>query len=412
MPNLTRREFLKIAGAAAGAAAAATMIPSIPFAAGGPAPASAVNAATAVLRPSFAAPAIIKSGDAIPFIKSAADVAIDSLALAPAGSSAAIIDLKLDGAFLRPAAELKPGLYDLYVQLSRGDKKRTERQPLAVKVVDAFKTDFSFGVISDVHFGDSRLSAKIPNFSAENAFKKEIDILNSRGIEFCLCCGDLCFIPPKSKNDLMDYMNTLAARARFPIFSVPGNHDGYCSGAGGKITADTFKYWENGFGPLRHDAAYGDVALIGVNTYDKDASLRNLYGGLGDAVDMGAMTPSQLEWLEAALRAARDKSRPIIMYGHHNPTNTVSDVNGPFKLEPFSEAGRKELLALIEKFEPGNMFVGHVHGVHEEMYAKTKVTTVPTAGSLPSEGQPIGFYVCSFSSGKVAKIETIEIARV
>ncbi|MFH1539193.1 MAG: metallophosphoesterase, partial [bacterium] len=284
-------------------------------------------------------------------------------------------------------------MYDFYAKISRGDKTRVERQPLAVKVVEEFKDDFVFGVISDVHFGDPRISSKIKGFDVGETFRKEIDILNEREIEFCLCCGDLCFIPPRTKKEIMEYAEALVERAKFPTFLVPGNHDGYTSGTPAKVNFDTYEYYRRYFGPLNFESSYGDISIIGVNTFDKSPEMRNVYGGLGEGVDTGAISKDQLDWLDDVLLRARNNSKTIIMFGHQNPTNTVKDMNGPFEIIPFSDEGREELLALIKKHEPDAYFCGHVHGVHEEIFGRTRIYTAPTAASLPADGHPVAIQV-------------------
>ncbi|MFA6450463.1 MAG: hypothetical protein WCX65_13400, partial [bacterium] len=64
------------------------------------------------------------------------------------------------------------------------------------------------------------------------------------------------------------------------------------------------------------------------------------------------------------------------------------------------------------KYEKDNMFVGHVHGVHEEMFGKCKVITAPATGSMPFEGQVIGFLMVTVKAGKVDSFETIVTKRV
>jgi len=395
-----RRSFLRIAGAAAGTVAAYTWLPGIVLS---EKTGEAVFAASASLQPGFVAPAIVKPGSAIPLTKT------------PVGRfemTSAWLETQ-DG---RPGLISKeapdPGMYDLVVEVSRGGRSRLERQPNAVKVVGDFKSDFSFGLISDVHFGDPRLTSRVPDFSVAETVVKEIDILNEAGVEFCICCGDLCFIPPKTKDEIMEYADVFSRRAKFPVFTVPGNHDGYSSGTPGRISFDTFKYWDNSFGPMNFPASYGNISIIGINTFDKAPADRNLYGGLGEDVDTGAMGGSQLEWLDAALSAASDTGGTTILFGHHNPTNTVKDVNGPFSIVPFSETGRRELLGLIEKHAPEYFFAGHVHGIHEETYAATKIHTVPTAACLPAEGHPVGIQIASVSNGKISSIETVEMLRL
>lgn len=415
--EVTRREFLKTAGAAAGGAMAASLLPRGVFAAGADTP---VIAASAIARPTFAAPAIIRAGEPIPFLGAAgARAKVDALWLQPSRGegridvdTARLADSAPDAAVsLATAAPLAPGMYDIFAAVSMGGKSRVERQPLAVKAVADFKKDFTFGVISDVHFGDSRIGAKVSGFDVGANLAKILSMLNSAGVEFTVCCGDLCFIPPKTKSEIMDYAETVAANANFPVFTAPGNHDGYCGGTPAKVNFDTFKHY-GAMGPLSFEASYGGMSIIGVNTYDKPDKLRNLYGGIGEKVDLGAMGAEQLEWLDAALARAAAGDGPTIMLGHHNPTNTVRDKNGMFEVEPFSDAGRAEFLELIKKRSPDVFFVGHVHGIHEETLGGARILTVPTAGSLPAEGFPVGFQIATVSGGAVSKIETVEILRM
>ncbi|MFH1539370.1 MAG: metallophosphoesterase [bacterium] len=416
--RMNRREFLKLSGTAVGTAASAaavyTFLPHVAFAGGG----EPVFAASVVLQPSFAAPEIVRRGERLRVSVPQGMDLVEEMWLQAAGTTEKVLlggaePMKLAGQYLLSVeSKIEAGLYDLYAGVARDGKIRVERQPLAVKVVEEFKEDFVFGVISDVHFGDPRISSKLKGFDVGETFRKEINILNERGVEFCLCCGDLCFIPPKTKKEIMEYADALIERAKFPTFLVPGNHDGYASGTPAKVSFDTYKYYRRYFGPLNFESSYGDISIIGVNTYDKSPELRNLYGGLGEDVDTGAIGKEQLEWLNFILPIAREHSKSIIMFGHHNPTNTVKDVNGPFEIVPFSDEGREELLALIKKHEPDAYFCGHVHGIHEETYGKTRIYTAPTAASLPAEGHPVAIQVVKVKGGKIDFVETIEVAKV
>jgi len=415
MAAMDRREFLRLAGSLTGALAVYTFWPHGVFAEGEPKP---VLAASAVANPTFISPAIVKRGDGIPFSR-AKDLkfTIDGIWLEPSGKpkGGGIIELREEtgSGRLAPAAAPAVGMYDLYVKVSGAEGTRIERQPLSVKFVDDFKSDFIFGVISDVHFGDPRVTNEIKGFKVAEVFNREIAILNERGVEFCISCGDYCFTPPDTKNQIVDYVEALEAAARFPVFSVPGNHDGYATGSQKKIAFDTFKYWKKYFGGLYFEAGYGDIEIIGLNTYDKDPLQRNLYGGHGDEVDTGAMSKEQLSWLDGVLKTARAKpDRTIIMFGHQNPTNTVVDVNGPFVVKPFSEEGRRELLDLMKKYEPDVYFNGHVHGIHEEYWGKTRIVTAPTAGSLPDKGHDIGFLIVTVKAGKIDSYEPVTIIKV
>jgi hypothetical protein len=418
MEKISRREFIRLAGGFMGAAAAGSLLPGFAF--GEEGGQEAVFALSALRQPGFIAPAIVTPDMQISFEKSlqGAGIGIDSIWLQPTGKSEQFsLAVESSGAeaggLLRAESQLAPGMYDLFMKISREGKRRLERQPNAVKVIDSFKKDFVFGAISDIHFGDTRLTAELPGFDHAAVVKKEIAALNNNNVEFCICCGDTCFIPPNTKKELLEFAGVFAENAKFPMFSVPGNHDGYSTGSAGRINFDTFDYWKKYFGTLYYSASYNDIALIGLNTYDKPAAERNLYGGKVNTVDMGGMAAEQLAWLENALKAARTGgASTIIVFGHHNPTNTVTDVNGPFKVVPFSEYGRKELLALFEKYKPEYYFCGHVHGVYEETYADTKIITLPTAGSKPFGDFPIGISLVKVSGGNIASIETVKIAGV
>ncbi|HOX28138.1 MAG TPA: metallophosphoesterase [bacterium] len=415
---MDRRDFLKAAGSLVGAVAIKSVFPDFLFAVENAADKIEV-AASSIIRPCFAVPSIVKKGNAIPFsVRRDSGYKMVSVWLQPSGKEENI-PLKIAKASGETPGALKAdkiipaGIYDLYIKVANADSERTEKQPLSVKIVEGFKSDFVFGVISDVHFGDPRVHAKLPNFDVPEALTKVISELNSREVEFCLACGDFCFTPPKTKNEILSYVNTMAASARFPIFSVPGNHDGYTTGTPQKVNFDTFKYWDRYFGNFDFSATYGDVRIIGLNTYDKNALDRNLYGGQGDKVDTGAMTPEQLTRVENYLKAAKaDKSKSVIMLGHQNPTNSVIDVNGPFSVVPFSETGRKELLGLLHKYSPDALFVGHVHGFYQENVGKTRIITAPTLGSIPKNNNPLGYLLVSVKSGKISKVEMVETVKV
>jgi len=155
------------------------------------------------------------------------------------------------------------------------------------------------------------------------------------------------------------------------------------------------------------------MSLIGINTFDKPAAERNLYGGIGDTIDQGAVQPAQLQQIDAALSRAAARPGAAIMFGHHNPTNTVVDQNGPFTIKPFSDTGRTQLLDLLAKHKPEAMFCGHVHGVFEETHAGTRIITAPTAASVPYDNShPIGIYVVAVKNAQITNVETVEIARL
>ncbi|MCK5844637.1 MAG: metallophosphoesterase, partial [Victivallales bacterium] len=361
---MDRREFMRLAGSAAGAAACYTFMPHVAFAGDG---SGHVISTSTIERPCFAAPEIVRIGDAIPYVKSATAKTNVGSAWLGTPEGGAPIELSLETtdaardsitAFL-PATQPDPGVYDLYIHAVKGNKERVERLPRAVCFVDNFKTDFQIGLISDVHIGDPRLTSDVPGFNVVKTFIKEINILNERKVEFCLCCGDLSWLPPRTKKEIAQYMDLLTSHARFPVFTVPGNHDGYATGTLKKISFDTYKHWRRSYGPFNFEASYGNVSIIGINTFDGTPLTRNLYGGYGEALDMGAMGQPQLEWLDGALaRATAQRDGASIMIGHHNPTNTTFDRNGPFTVLPFSETGRHELLGLIKKHSPDYFFVG------------------------------------------------------
>ncbi len=414
MADFSRREFIKLAGNIAGAATIYTFLPGIVLAGGKP---DYTVAASSILHPTFMSPEIIEKGKHI-FIKRTANpnISIKSVRLASRSGDSIInmkeissIDLSIE---LEPDISPVPGMYDLLCEVEYKGKKRIEHQPHSISIVDRFKDTFNFGVISDVHFGDPRVGYKLDNFDVEKTLIEEIEIFKSKNIEFCICCGDLCFLPPKSEKEIIKYFNTLTDHSDFPTFTAPGNHDGYSTGTPQKLNFDTYKFWNKTFGPLHTGGKYGDFSLIGLNTFDKEPLLRNVYGGYGDAVDSGSIGSTQLSWLKEKLKESKETGNTTIMFGHHNPTNTVIDRNGPFEIKPFSDTGRNELLELIEEYQPELLLSGHVHGYYEEYLGKTHIVTAPTAASLPAEGHAIGILVFKVENGKIDSVEKIDIAKV
>lgn len=408
--NIDRRDFIKTAGGFAAAAAAYVYLPGIAFSAS---TGKTDIGAAGIFGPTFMSPEIITSSSLLN-VSLRSGIQLDNAWLVD--NTGNKIELKKEisdlSAIMTPVTEPEPGMYSLYTEVSRGGKSRLEMQPHSVKVVESFKDTFIFGVISDVHFGDSRLTSKLKDYRVADMLKKEISLMNAAEVEFCICCGDLSFIPPKTKNEILDYAETLAGAAKFPTFTVPGNHDGYSTGAGGRINFDTLQFCEKTFGDMNYSRKYGNISLIGINTFDKTPDMRNLFGGLGDSVDTGAMTPEQLKWLDAELGKSAINNDTTIMFGHHNPTNTVIDVNGPFEIKPFSDTGREELLGLVERHKPALMLNGHVHGYYQEKLGDTQIITAPTAGSMPAEGHFVGFMLFEVTEGKISSWEAVEMLRV
>jgi predicted MPP superfamily phosphohydrolase len=205
----------------------------------------------------------------------------------------------------------------------------TDRQPNAVRIITAFRDDYRFIHVTDLHFGDPRSllvsspqeNKNAPPLTIVRQILTELSFLDP---EFILFSGDLVFGGPY----YLEYPWAWEKLSSFslPMFMVPGNHDGYASV--GRPARDGLRYWEQVIGPPYYSFDYGDkLHFTCLNTYDGNLSQRN---GISFIVQKwgGTLSPEQMEWLEGDVEEASLEERNTVIVGHHDPRGNVHRLGG------------------------------------------------------------------------------------
>ncbi len=290
--------------------------------------------------------------------------------------------------------DLPRDLYDLSVSAKAEDVSLSDIQPHALEAIDAYKDDFTFIQITDVHVWGQEIDyptatyherSRRPNgidSSRKGAiyYQKAIDQINITRPDFVVMSGDCMFGqryfvqdngPPWGETTEYQYeMNWFYSetlRLDVPVFMVMGNHDSYNEGAGG-AHEDWFKNWRKFYGPAYHSFDYGQYHFVGCNSQDWAARQRllvdweglllqprkykgNLVSGGDKPAEgitperLGALDESkykgELGWIRDDLKA-HQASKMRVMVMHHDPYK--ADGSG----EMWGEAAGGGLLAKLK----------------------------------------------------------------
>lgn len=224
-------------------------------------------------------------------------------------------------------------LYDLELTASGGIYDHVTN---AVKVIDAYKEDYSFIQITDTHL-PGKIYYGDPGYETDDSeledFEEVIDDINLLRPEFVLLTGDLL-----NEGELEDFeclrhhtkAVELLEKFEVPVYIVPGNHDlgGWDATPPSQGTArrDWWKFFgwrQRNIPPEKeeyyvHDYSfdYGNVHYTGLESSDNyDQYMYDVYGDRG-------FIPSQLEWLEDDLTAAGNKTK--VLFYHFDFNNDIN----------------------------------------------------------------------------------------
>jgi 3',5'-cyclic AMP phosphodiesterase CpdA len=238
--------------------------------------------------------------------------------------------------------DLPDDLYDLTVEARAGPVALSDTQPHSLQAIDAYKDDFNFIQITDVHVWgpeisypgstDHQRSARPNGLDQKRKgalyYQKAIDQINLIRPDFVIMSGDCMFGqkyfvqdngPPWGDTTeyqyemLWFYQETL--RLDVPVYMVMGNHDSYNEGPGG-AHEDWFVNWRKLYGPLYHSFDYGDYHFVASNSQNWARPQRQLVDWEGillqprkykGQVVAGGDKPS--EGITAAALAALDDSQ-------------------------------------------------------------------------------------------------------
>ncbi|EIT85574.1 metallophosphoesterase [Fictibacillus macauensis ZFHKF-1] len=226
---------------------------------------------------------------------------------------------------------LRDQLYNVLVTYDTKGKTITDEQPNALQIVTAFKKDFRFIHLSDIHVGSPRNLSDLRN-AKEAGFwhpqenkrwlylQKTIQEVNLLKPDFVVLTGDLVYGQLNPLEYTYEYKEAFRMLKKFnvPVYVVPGNHDLYAQDA---MLTDGAKYWSQYFGPSYYSFDYGPYAhMVGYNSYDWNTFDRQGHSGLFVPTWGGQVRQDQLNWLKEDWQKTKKSPDQVrAMFSHHNP---------------------------------------------------------------------------------------------
>lgn len=192
---------------------------------------------------------------------------------------------------------------------------------------DAGAKLYSFGVISDVHLGESTAAA---DFTAALKFL-------STETDFICISGDLVH-DGNNTSQRSEFKSLIANHASVPVYSCTGNHDGYNTNLESIVESYT------GF-PLFYSRYYVDDVFVFVGCRsDSNGSL---------------FTAEELTWLENTLEANKD--RRVFLFQHVRPDDACGNALGIYKYDAWGGEEATKFESLLRKYPNVIFFHGHSH---------------------------------------------------
>lgn len=309
----------------------------------------------------------------------------DGAALRPEYEEVALPGSSTATVYLKVTVDTPPGLYDLELTYGDGGDPAVDVQPRAVGVLARAPKTFDFAIVSDIHYGDFRGSLH-QTVDFGDIRGRVLDAADAAHPDFVLFCGDLTFAPFSFDKDYPKAYSEFFKRLHEPVFAVPGNHDLYRAGFGGREMGDGWAYWDRTFGQKYFAFDYGRWHFIGLNTYDWPAKYRSAADQKtmreSGSLQEGIIGDEQYQWLRMELTKARQRGQFVVVFGHHAPDAFST---GPMAKTPGFHSGA-ELMILLAKNGVRYYFCGHGHASRVDKRNGVSVIMTGTAGSDTSEG--------------------------
>ncbi len=408
--SITRREFLEFAGKSALAVGAFSTLGGIILPSGARAQTSvgASDLTADLLYPSTFFPAVAKPGSPVTMqIRMPVNAAVKDIFLSPEGESTAPVRLKAEPLAQKIerytevtvglATNLFPGLYNLEVVLEDGEKTGVMKRPHSVWIKEDFSNAFTFAILADYHVGDNRgkkIAPKMDLTVLRNRIIKETSTVKP---EFVLFAGDITYSPGQYAKDYDIFCKEISKGLGVPVFVMPGNHDLMNITVGNLWNVQGHDYWFKHIGTLYHSFTYGRYRFIGLNTYDRSGTARDVSKimDLGNRKAMwaaanGGMGFQQFEWLKTELDDAQRKGQTITVFGHHTPLDDMEAVDSVTKEEMVSP---ERFVKTLQSGGVHNYFYGHKHSNQYDERDLLAFSCTGTSGSDLGSDDGWGFRV-------------------
>ena len=206
--------------------------------------------------------------------------------------------------------------------------KRVGYVPLAsLTPPDESKMLYSFGVLSDVHIGQSTSTA---DFTAALQFL-------SAETDFICISGDLVN-DGKNTSQWTEYKSIVDAHATVSVYACAGNHDGYNTSLESVVSSYTGH-------PLYYTITHGnDVFVFAGCRSDSNGSL---------------FTSAELTWLANTLEA--NKSKRVFLFQHVRPDDACGNALGIYTYDAWGGTEATTFENLLRQYPNIVFFHGHSH---------------------------------------------------
>ncbi len=291
-----------------------------------------------------------------------------------------------------------PALYDLAVNFSDNN---WDYQLHAVKVVKEFKRDFYIVQLTDIHFNCQDFLKKDMN-RIRRRLLLEINKLNP---EFVMFTGDIGLDPETYKWDYIYGFEEFAGRLRVPMYMIPGNHEQYYLKTNDE-EVDGDELWNITYGPKYLSFDYGNLHVIGMNTFDWPRKWRNrrwkeaaFYGSLFNA----EISDEQWKWALADLDSAKARGQGLLAFTHI----PIEMLMGGKKLGILKDTltvqgpDQDQFAAALAERGCETLFVGHMHYNTVKKFGKLTEILTKGAGAAGGDTNKWGFQVIHIVDGQV-----------
>ena len=235
------------------------------------------------------------------------------------------------------------------------------------KLNDYGEKTYSFGALSDVHFGRYFDGFKD---KSDTSFPRALKFLDSMGVSMIGMCGDLSFA---GETTSFKKVSKYSSEYDFPVFTCRGNHD--------NGNPNNLKQWQK----YLNKGVYGENKKAGVldvadNGYDFVYAGEETHGDIFIffsqitgvyAPGVQLVTNKQLDWLETQFKKYSDKRVYLFFHTFFNAPdgepamgegNIVNDYGKSYSL-PYYTGNKDEVRfrGLLEEYKNVTFFNGHSH---------------------------------------------------
>lgn len=240
------------------------------------------------------------------------------------------------------------------------------------KITEKSSADYSFGVLSDIHFNRYAMRRSDGSSITDDAFlsyNNSLEFLNKCNVSMVALAGD---ISDKSERDAFEKFDYFAGKYDFPIYSCTGNHD---------VRPELDK---NDWLEFMNRGVYSEEKRAGVKEVSGFDFVYAPEEFGGDAfiflsqfawdyynTDSRILSDSQLVWLEKQLETY--KNRRVYLFFHSFMANDNGDIKtgegnivnpaGTYYDLVFVKGARDEMKMreLLQKYKNVIFFNGHSH---------------------------------------------------